>query len=56
MAFPRSVKRGILEWIHTAKKAETRQARIVETARLASMNERANQWRSKRAAQGLVQA
>jgi uncharacterized protein YdeI (YjbR/CyaY-like superfamily) len=43
MAFPRSVKRGILEWIHTAKKAETRQARIVETARLASMNERANQ-------------
>ncbi len=55
MAFPRSVKRGILEWIHTAKKAETRQARIVETARLASMNERANQWRSTRAAQGLVQ-
>lgn len=47
MAFPRSVKRGILEWIHTAKKPETRAARIAETARLANVNERANQWRSK---------
>jgi uncharacterized protein YdeI (YjbR/CyaY-like superfamily) len=51
LAFPRSVKRGILEWIHTAKKAETRAARIAETARLANSNERANQWRGKRAAQ-----
>lgn len=50
LAFPRSVKRGILEWIHTAKKPETRAARIAETARLASMNERANQWRGKGAA------
>lgn len=50
LAFPRSVKRGILEWIHTAKRAETRAARIAETARLASVNERANQWRSKGAA------
>lgn len=46
-AFPRSVKRGILEWILVAKKPETRAARIAETARLASVNERANQWRPK---------
>ena len=45
LAFPRSVKRGILEWIHTARKPETRAARIAETARRASVNERANQWR-----------
>jgi len=50
MAFPRSVKRGILEWIQTAKKPETRGARIMETARLASENRRANQWRGKGAA------
>lgn len=43
-AFPRSAKRGILEWIHTAKRAATRQRRVDETARLAQQNERANQW------------
>ncbi len=45
-AFPRSVKRGILEWIATAKKAETRAKRIDETVRLAAENKRANQWRT----------
>ena len=50
MAFPRSAKRGILEWIHTAKRPETRAARIAETARLAQLNERANQWRGRSAA------
>jgi uncharacterized protein YdeI (YjbR/CyaY-like superfamily) len=45
-AFPRSVKRGILEWIATAKKPETRSNRIAETAQLAAQNIRANQWRS----------
>jgi uncharacterized protein YdeI (YjbR/CyaY-like superfamily) len=45
-AFPRSVKRGILEWISNAKKLETRAKRIEETARLAAENKRANQWRS----------
>lgn len=45
-AFPRSVKRGILEWIASAKKPETRAKRIVETAQLAAQNLRANQWRS----------
>ena len=43
-AFPRSVKRGILEWILNAKRAPTRAKRIEETARLAANNERANQW------------
>lgn len=44
-AFPRSVKRGILEWIQNAKKAETREKRINETASLASRNIRANQYK-----------
>jgi uncharacterized protein YdeI (YjbR/CyaY-like superfamily) len=44
-AFPRSAKRGILEWISTAKTAATREKRIAETARLAEQNQRANQWR-----------
>lgn len=44
-AFPRSVKRGILEWILQAKRPETRAKRVAETARLAQQNERANQWR-----------
>jgi len=44
-AFPRSVKRGILEWIKQAKRLETRAKRIEETARLASENKRANQFR-----------
>lgn len=45
MAFPKSVKRGILEWIAAAKKPETRAKRIQETAQLADENIRANQWR-----------
>ena len=45
-AFPRSVKRGILEWISTAKTAATRTKRIMETATLAAENKRANQWRT----------
>jgi uncharacterized protein YdeI (YjbR/CyaY-like superfamily) len=46
-AFPRSAKRGILEWISTAKRPETRAARVLETATLAQRNERANQWKPK---------
>lgn len=46
-AFPKSVRRGILEWIIQAKRPETRARRIAETARLAARNERANQWRPK---------
>jgi uncharacterized protein YdeI (YjbR/CyaY-like superfamily) len=43
-AFPRSAKRGILEWIANAKRSQTRARRIEETARLAQDNIRANQW------------
>ncbi len=45
-AFPRSVKRGILEWITTAKRPETRAKRVSETVAQAAKNIRANQWRS----------
>jgi uncharacterized protein YdeI (YjbR/CyaY-like superfamily) len=45
--FPRSAKRGILEWIANARTAETRAKRVHETARLAAQNVRANQWRPK---------
>ncbi len=44
-AFPRSVKRAILEWISNAKRPETRAKRIKETVSLAEKNIRANQWR-----------
>lgn len=44
-AFPKSAKRGILEWISNAKRPETRLKRVEETARLADVNERANQWK-----------
>ncbi len=44
-AFPPSTRRGILEWIAQAKRAETRAKRINETAALAVRNMRANQWR-----------
>jgi uncharacterized protein YdeI (YjbR/CyaY-like superfamily) len=49
-AFPRSVKRGILEWIQNARRPETRAARVAETAKRASENQRANQWRKNRTA------
>lgn len=46
-AFPRSARRGILEWIVQAKRPDTRAKRIAETVRLAEDNIRANQWRPK---------
>jgi uncharacterized protein YdeI (YjbR/CyaY-like superfamily) len=42
-AFPWSARREILVWIATAKRAETRAARIIETAIRAARNERATQ-------------
>jgi uncharacterized protein YdeI (YjbR/CyaY-like superfamily) len=45
--FPRSTKRGILEWILNAKTPATREKRIFETATLAAQNLRANQWSKK---------
>lgn len=46
-AFPRSAKRGILEWLLNAKTDATRQKRIAEIVTLAERNERANQYRPK---------
>ena len=43
-AFPKSARRGILEWIAQAKTAPTRAKRVGETAAQAALNERANQW------------
>jgi uncharacterized protein YdeI (YjbR/CyaY-like superfamily) len=43
-AFPASARRAILEWIEQAKRSETRRKRVEETARLAAVNKRANQW------------
>ena len=51
-AFPRSVKRAILEWIGNAKRPETRAKRLAETARLAEENVRANQWRPSEVGSG----
>ena len=50
--FPRSSKRNILEWIASARKAETRQARIQTTAEMAARNLRANHARQPKAADG----
>jgi uncharacterized protein YdeI (YjbR/CyaY-like superfamily) len=47
-AFPKSTRRGILEWIGSAKTAGTRASRVDETARLAQDNVRANQWPKRR--------
>lgn len=41
-AFPPSTKKGILTWIGTAKRPETRAKRVEETARLAAENIRAS--------------
>ncbi len=46
-SFPRSVKRAIIEWIANAKRTETRDKRVAETAQLAEQNIRANQWRQQ---------
>lgn len=47
-AFPPSAKRVILLWIDSAKKPETRVARIEKTVSLASENIRSNQWTPKK--------
>ena len=44
-AFPRWVKRGVLQWIASAKRPNTRARRVLETAHLAQRNERPKQWR-----------
>lgn len=44
-AFPPSTRKNILQWIASARRPETRAARVAETARLANENVRANQPR-----------
>ncbi|MFC5929876.1 hypothetical protein D6T64_12360 [Cryobacterium melibiosiphilum] len=46
--FPRSARRGILEWIVQAKTPATRAKRVLETATRAAAGERANQWTGPR--------
>lgn len=46
--FPPSAKRGILDWLFSAKRPETRKKRLAETIRLAEQNKRANQYQSKK--------
>ena len=46
-AFPPGARKQILQWIEQARRAETRAARIEETASCASRNVRANEWRPK---------
>lgn len=43
-AFPRGVRKGILQWIEQARTPATRARRIAETAARAAENLRANQW------------
>lgn len=46
--FPVSTKKGILEWIYSAKQDSTRIKRITETVMLAEQNIRANQYQPKK--------
>lgn len=46
--FPKSIKRGILEWIYSAKQDSTKLKGITETVVLAEQNIRANQYQSKK--------
>ena len=43
-AFPRSVRRGVLEWIAQARRPGTRARRVAETAEKPARGERADQW------------
>lgn len=43
-AFPPSTRKGIFNWITSAKREETRKKRVAETVDLAAKNVRANQW------------
>jgi uncharacterized protein YdeI (YjbR/CyaY-like superfamily) len=49
-AFPRSPRRGILEWIVQAERPETRARRVEETAAMAARGERADHWRPREGA------
>ncbi|MBI1189216.1 MAG: hypothetical protein GC200_00830 [Tepidisphaera sp.] len=48
-AFPRGVRKRILAWVYSAKREETRSARVREVATLAARNVRANEPQAKAA-------
>ncbi len=50
--FPDSSKKAILWWIKTAKRSETRAARISETVRAAAQNRMANHFAGRDAGPG----
>ncbi|MEI7575815.1 MAG: YdeI/OmpD-associated family protein [Armatimonadota bacterium] len=54
-AFPPSTRRGILEWILSAKSPETRARRIAQTASQAAENIRANQPRQLKGTKSAVE-
>ena len=43
--FPRSVRRGLLEWLGSARRAQTRAQRVATIVAEAAEGRRANQWR-----------
>jgi len=43
--FPRSARRGILEWVGSAKRPQTRAQRVATVVSEAAEGRRANQWR-----------
>jgi uncharacterized protein YdeI (YjbR/CyaY-like superfamily) len=47
-SFSPSAKRGILQWIATAKRPQTRAQRVAETVELAARGLKANQWPRQR--------
>jgi uncharacterized protein YdeI (YjbR/CyaY-like superfamily) len=51
-AFPPSTRRAILEWVHAARTAGTRERRIAQTVNEAHVNQRANQARQLKAGGG----
>jgi uncharacterized protein YdeI (YjbR/CyaY-like superfamily) len=55
-AFPPSARRGILEWVVSAKRPETRANRVNHTARLAAENKRALDWRDKKQKEAAAKA
>ncbi|MBL7851827.1 MAG: YdeI/OmpD-associated family protein [Cyclobacteriaceae bacterium] len=46
-AFPPGIKKQLVYWVLSAKRAETRAARVKEIVAKAARNERANQWVKK---------
>ncbi len=46
-AFPPSAKKGIFQWIISAKGSETRAKRVADTVSKAAIGQRANEWKPK---------